>query len=92
MAMPTRPYTPSIPLRNTVREHRLRRGFTIRRLAALSNVNHGLIYRLEKGLGSVSDSAKVRLADALGVPIGVLFYPDFVYKPSTDATAEKVAS
>lgn len=51
----------------TVREIREARGFTIRRLAEISGVDHSTIFRIESREGSVKSETLYKIFSALGV-------------------------
>jgi transcriptional regulator with XRE-family HTH domain len=83
------------PFRNTVRDHRLARGMSIRELAKAADLSFSLICKAEKGERIPSDTAKRRIADALGISVITLFYPDcadIVLKPHTTIAVEAGAA
>ncbi|WP_345642115.1 XRE family transcriptional regulator [Streptomyces tremellae] len=52
---------------------RRRAGLTISALAAAGGVSQGLVSQIERGAGNPSYTTLVKLADALGVPVGSFF-------------------
>lgn len=73
-------------VRNTIKYWREQRELSLRQLAERSDVHHVQLHRLENGTGSVSDAGKVRIADALGVSVAALFFPDFTSTVENQST------
>lgn len=62
----------------TVRVIRELQGRGVRDLAAQLEINPGFLTRLETGTRQPSPAVMMRMAEALGVPVGVISYPVLV--------------
>ena len=57
----------------TIREHRVRTGLTIERLAEKADLHPNFLGRVERGEEYISVSALFRIAKALGIRVAELF-------------------
>ena len=62
-----------VVLGETIREERMRAGFTIERLAEKADLHPNYLGRVERGEEHASVSALIRIAKALGIRVRELF-------------------